>query len=480
MIRLMGEDGDGLTLCVLYHRPMDLGFDTVGNGTLVAYDSGPVLVTDPWVVGHAYFGSWGLSHEIPKEQLEKIRLAPYVWVSHGHPDHLQWESLELLRGKTILLPDHKGARIADALRDSGHRVQVLDDRSWVRLSERIRIWNFTDKNQDAGLLVELDGSTLVVNLNDLGNSGWFPAIRKIVSQYPTAVVMAASGYGDIRGMNHWDPEGTPIPSFAQIRKETGVRIGPENARLTDALGGTHFVPFSSMHQYQRDDSEWSNAYLTSLGEFTHGYQSSQSVPLPAYIRYEVNGEISELKPQEIKRQVRSSIGFGDDWSEVLSRAESEEVTRYFENIRTLATDLDFVTVRVGGQEHGVRYSTGGVGISFEVPRGSLLTTVRHRIWEDLILGNFMRTTWHGWSVADGMAGFLPLVKYADQANVTTDKELASYMRIYKHRMGRFAMHRHNVEHALIGYAQRSGASESSIYRTGRTAYRRIVEGSSRI
>ena len=45
---------------------MDVGLDTVGNATLICYDRGvPILVTDPWIVGSAYFGSWGLSHEVP-------------------------------------------------------------------------------------------------------------------------------------------------------------------------------------------------------------------------------------------------------------------------------------------------------------------------------------------------------------------------------------------------------------------------------
>src|SRR4051794_31492460 len=36
----------------------ELGFDTIGNATLIAYDGGPVLATDPWLDGPAYFGSW--------------------------------------------------------------------------------------------------------------------------------------------------------------------------------------------------------------------------------------------------------------------------------------------------------------------------------------------------------------------------------------------------------------------------------------
>jgi hypothetical protein len=40
---------------------MNLGFETCGNATLIAYDAGiPVLTTDPWLHGAQYFGSWTL------------------------------------------------------------------------------------------------------------------------------------------------------------------------------------------------------------------------------------------------------------------------------------------------------------------------------------------------------------------------------------------------------------------------------------
>jgi hypothetical protein len=57
---------------------MDLGFETVGNATLICHDKRPILVTDPWVVGTAYFGSWGRSHEIPTDTLETIRDIPII------------------------------------------------------------------------------------------------------------------------------------------------------------------------------------------------------------------------------------------------------------------------------------------------------------------------------------------------------------------------------------------------------------------
>ncbi len=37
---------------------MNIGFDTIGNAILICYNQGrPVLVTDPWLAGSAYFDS---------------------------------------------------------------------------------------------------------------------------------------------------------------------------------------------------------------------------------------------------------------------------------------------------------------------------------------------------------------------------------------------------------------------------------------
>ena len=37
-----------------------VGFETIGNATLIAYDNKPILATDPWLSGHAFFGSFGI------------------------------------------------------------------------------------------------------------------------------------------------------------------------------------------------------------------------------------------------------------------------------------------------------------------------------------------------------------------------------------------------------------------------------------
>jgi L-ascorbate metabolism protein UlaG (beta-lactamase superfamily) len=118
-----------------------LGVKTIGNATLIAYDELPILATDPWLGDEdgAYFGSWGLPYEIPVSEKGEILRAKYLWFSHGHPDHLNPQSIERLRHISILLPDHVGGRIRNDLEAQGYNVATLPDARWVLLSKRIRV-----------------------------------------------------------------------------------------------------------------------------------------------------------------------------------------------------------------------------------------------------------------------------------------------------------------------------------------------------
>lgn len=456
---------------------MDLGFETLGNATMIAYDAGPRLVTDPWIDGSAYFGSWTLSHEISAEQREAMASAPFVWVSHGHPDHLSGDSLAAFKGRQILVPDHVGGRISEALRASGHNVTVLADRSWVRLSDRLQVFCMTDPSQDAILLVAL-GDTLIANTNDTANSGWVPAVRRQVKKYPRSFLLAASGYGDIRGINYLDEQGARVKSETIMRKEAGYQVGADNARFADRLAVSHFVPFSSMHSYQRADSMWASEYTTSLDDYGAGYASARSTCLPPYVRYDCwTGGWEELHPAPRAPVVASPADFGDDWSEQLTSEERLEVQAYFRSVEQLSKIIDFLRVRVGGVETMVDFRSRGfkTGLTFDVPRASLLTAVRFEVFEDLIIGNFMKTTLHGeqaLSDVNALAGYVG--KYADNGRAKTSQELEAYFAEYRRRFGAAALFRHRVEQAIVNQGTQHGGMKAAMYRVAKAARRRAM------
>ncbi len=412
---------------------MELGFETTGNATLICHDHGPTLVTDPWIVGPAYFGSWTRAHEIPLEQMETISRCGHVWLSHGHPDHLSADSLRLVRDKKILLPDHHGSRIRDYLEAEGFAVQVLTDRVWYKISPNIQVLCIADMNQDALLLVDL-GGTLIINKNDAVDHGWGHFVQKIVRGYQTSFLLSLSGYGDADMFNFFDEDGRRV----QPTNKQGAPPGWRIARMAEFFGAKFFVPFSSMHKYQRRDSIWANEYVTPLTDYAKGFDSRSAEILPAFIRYDcIQGTLEEIRPTAVLDRVLEPEEFGDDWSVPLESGEAAEVREYIRSVSHLESVLDFINFRVGGQDNFIEFGKRRrkKGITFEVPRQSLVSATRWRIFDDLLIGNFMKTTLHGpWGSGGLYPDFTPYVaKYADNGLARTPEQLAAYFDEYRRR-----------------------------------------------
>ncbi len=412
---------------------MDIGFETIGNATLIAYDRVPVLVTDPWLRGGAYFGSWGLSHEIPEEQMQAALDAPFVWFSHGHPDHLNGDSLELFKDRAILLPDHVGGRIQRDLSQAGFRVATLPDRKWIPLSERIRVLCISDESQNAVLLVDVNGR-LLVNLNDCIDRGWGRFVRQEIRKYDVSILLSLTGYGDADMINFRDEQGNLITPPA-ARK---LPVGRSVAAKTESFGCRYFVPFSSMHRYQRSDSVWASPFATPVEAHYTGFESKRCEMLPAFVHYDCsNDTCHSLAPKRIERTLIDCREFGDDWSETLSKEEFESARSYFQAFAHLHDWLDFVNLRVGGEDNRIEFKKSGFqrGVTFEVPRHSLVEAIRWQVFDDLLIGNFMRTTLHGrWPQSQLYPHFTPYVtKYGDNGGARSREELRHYFAQYAKR-----------------------------------------------
>ncbi|MBZ5572643.1 MAG: MBL fold metallo-hydrolase [Acidobacteriia bacterium] len=452
---------------------MEVGFDTVGNATIIAYDRGPVLVTDPWLRGSAYFGSWTFSHQVPDEQMLAASSCPYVWVSHGHPDHLSSESLRLLKIKTLLLPDHVGSRIADDLRNEGYDVQVLHDKRWYKLSDRIRILCLADYNQDGILLIDINGR-LVVNFNDSSERGWGQFVRKVIQQFPISFLLRLSGYGDADMINIFNESGERL---LPVQAAHRLPVGNEIAVMMRDLRANHFIPFSSMHRYQRSDSVWADEHTTGLEDYAVGFDSRAGILLPAFIRYDcLTDTCQTLNPPEQERRIHRPEEFGDNWSDLLEADELLAVRNYFTGIEHLGDHFDYFNFRIGGRDNIVELGKGKYdrAITFAVPRNSLMTAIRHHIFDDLLIGNFMRTTLHG---KFGNAGLYPdftpyVTKYADNGLARSKEELAEYFRKYMQRAP-FEYLRGRVRNAAKDVIRDRFAADSSTYRLARRAYHLI-------
>jgi hypothetical protein len=474
MFRLRGRAGAG--------EHMDCGFETIGNATVICHDREPVICTDPWLTGTAYFGSWTLSHQVPPRQMEAAKACRYIWLSHGHPDHLSLDSLEPMRDKTVLLPDHLGGRIRSDLLQQKFNVRILPDRTWTQLSPRIRVLTIADYNQDGILLIDMNG-TLLVNLNDASDRGWGLLVRRMLKSYARSFLLALVGYGDAGMINVFDESGARIPPQAARRNPVGAKI----AQLVRRYPARYFVPFSSMHRYQREDSIWADPYSTRLHDYSLGFASPTCELLPAFIHYDVLADrLERIDPPETVVTPVPASAFGDDWSERLEAGEKARLEAQFKAVEHLGEVLDFVEFKVGGESHVVSFRKGRQhrGITFEVPRHSLMTAIEYCVFDDLLIGNFMKTTCHGgWRPPDMDVDFTPYVaKYSDNGRARTREDLRRYMAEYRRRDPIGFLHQ-AIERGVVRPAHEVASrflrerigEDSRLFRAAKLTYRSISE-----
>jgi hypothetical protein len=459
-----------------------LGFETIGNATLIAYDGPPILATDPWITGPAYFGSWSLSHEIPDEQREAVTTAKYIWFSHGHPDHLNPDSLPLFKQQLVLLPDHVGGRIATQLRQAGFQIQILPDDEWVPLSPSIKVRCFPDKNQDAILLVDIGGK-LVVDLNDSGDRGSH-RLTRVIRQYQRSFLLRPSGLGDATMINFFDESGRRLPTIPELQRAAGVKPGERLANAAEAFGVTDVIPFSANHRYQRADSIWANEHTTSLEEQVEGFVSDAVRLLPPFLRYDcATDEITVLDAAPVPEITLEPGEFDDDYEETLDPDEVTLVDRYFRRMDHVAGYLDFMNFRVGGVDNRIEFRTGGFkrGVTFELPRTSLLRAVEWEIFDDLLIGNFMQTTMHGqWPSTNLYPDFAPYVgKYADNGLARSNEELRAYFAEYRRRMAPIDYLRTEIEAKAMRAVRKRLSRDTKVHALAEQVYWRLRRGGGR-
>jgi hypothetical protein len=409
-----------------------LGVKTVGNATMIAYDGIPILATDPWFGNedYAYFGSWCLSHEIRATEKREILGAKHIWFSHGHPDHLNPQSLSHFQQSSILLPDHVGGRIKKDLEQRSYNVTVLPDRRWVDLSQRIKVFCISDYIQDAVLLVDV-GDRLFINMNDSGARARLRLIPEIARDYRHSYLLRLSGYGDADMINFFDADGNRI-EFQHSRV-----VGQELSQYVQRVGAKAVIPFSSFHQYQRADSAWANRHVTPMSAYREGFDEASAQFIEPFVWIDCSsGEILQLNPAAVAAPLRAPEEFDDNWSDQLEPTDRVIINDYFRRKETLRESLGFIKLIVGGKSHTIGLEgPKKKGIAFEVPRHSLMAAVVYRMFDDLLIGNFMKTTLYGVESLYSPNFNFTVAKYGDNGLAETKDEVRAYLRQYQNRSG---------------------------------------------
>ncbi|MFM2153638.1 MAG: hypothetical protein RL199_2073 [Pseudomonadota bacterium] len=139
---------------------------SVGHACLEIEAKDLTLLTDPWWAGPAYEAQWFPFPEPLPGRLEE-RAADYLYLSHGHEDHLHLPTLRRLpRSTTVLVPELLAGDLAPLLQGElgFHDVVVLRHGRTQTLRRGIQATCYL--NATDSMLVLSDGDRVLVDAND--------------------------------------------------------------------------------------------------------------------------------------------------------------------------------------------------------------------------------------------------------------------------------------------------------------------------
>jgi hypothetical protein len=412
-----------------------IGAQTIGNATLIAYDDKPILSTDPWLGSndYAYFGSWALNYEIPKNIRKDILDSKYIFFSHGHPDHLNPDSLHNFKNSHIIIGNHFGGRIQKDLIDQGFKVTVLLEKQWTELSKNVSVMSLSTKIQDTILLIKIKDD-IFINLNDAGPA-YSSFIKNINKDFKRKFLLSISGWGDADMINFYDKDDNFIEPLAARKHPVGDYL----SILAKTLGANYVVPFSSFHEYQREDSIWTNKYVTPISEYSNGFHKDLNFIEPfSFIDSEKIDNIKKTQVIKSPLVIKKSNEFQDNWSDMLEKEDKKVVSNYFNKFEELRDSIGFINLTVGKKELNLKFDgPKNKGISFEVPRNSLVLACKFNVFDDLLIGNFMKTKLYNLNnLYDSNFNFNSTIcKVGDNGMAYTKDEIRLYNKEYAKRMG---------------------------------------------
>jgi L-ascorbate metabolism protein UlaG (beta-lactamase superfamily) len=227
----------------------------VGHASILIETHGLRILSDPWWRGPCFGAQWW-PYPPPRSELVTGGV-DYVYISHGHHDHLHPGTLRTLDRNAICLVSRR-VDIAQALRDLGFQVVEFDDDTNHELASGVRCRIIETHASDTLFAID-DGQHVCVNLNDSLHSAPIEVqdrfIALLKSLYPR-IDFLFCGYG---AASHF-PNCYEIPG--KNREATAARrqahFNLQWARIVAGLSPTFAFPFAADVAFLETDLLWSN------------------------------------------------------------------------------------------------------------------------------------------------------------------------------------------------------------------------------
>ena len=248
----------------------------VGHACIVAECADASILMDPWLFGKIFNDSWSLLPE-PKFDQGMLDKVDYIWLSHEHPDHCHFPTLDSFPAAfkarvTVLFQDRDYTKVFGALRKIGYqRFKQLPHRTIVPLSDGIdatRVYCYHAGLMDSALAV-LGRRQVIFNANDARISvGECKGILNDIGQVD--VVLSQFSLAAYSG---FEPHEKYLPRRAG-------QILDNVSSLHRALRAKVTIPFASFIYFSSLDNKYVNKFANSAHDAAdHLYRCGQSAAI---------------------------------------------------------------------------------------------------------------------------------------------------------------------------------------------------------
>lgn len=231
----------------------------VGHASVLIH-AGPVhLLTDPWLQGGAFNGSWSL-HPDPVLSAEDLASVTHIWISHVHPDHLSPATLRALpedrrAGITVLFQNDYADANVKFLSSLGFREVIeLPRGRFLTLAPGVDVYCRQVGSLDSSLAVRAEGK-LILNINDC--------------ELPRSTLRAMQrelGPIDVL-LNQFSIAGWSGNAEETSRKDRARRrVMRQFLRDVRVLGPRHVIPFASFVRFSHVENAHMNSHVNTVDD----------------------------------------------------------------------------------------------------------------------------------------------------------------------------------------------------------------------
>jgi hypothetical protein len=228
----------------------------IGHAALLVEAAGLRILSDPWWRGPCFGAQWW-NHPPPRADLATAQRLDYIYISHGHHDHLHPGTLRTLDRQARVIVA-AGLGLATPIRELGFEVIEAADGQPVDLGNGVTCRVMRTHGDDT-LMVVSDGRETCVNLNDSLHSAPDAVqqafVARLRSLHPV-IDYVFCGYGVASHFpNCYDIPGKDRVATAARRQ---AHFNRSWARLIDGLSPRFGFPFAADVVFLEHDLFWVN------------------------------------------------------------------------------------------------------------------------------------------------------------------------------------------------------------------------------